>query len=69
MGSYELPKLCAKGLCVVSQGSGQTTIIQIIPSLTLNNLTLKPNTKGVFIIYTRGWYRREMGWVSHFFGV
>jgi hypothetical protein len=26
-------------------------------------------SKGVFIIYTGGWYRREMGWVRHFSGV
>jgi hypothetical protein len=25
--------------------------------------------KGEFIIYTRDWYRREMGWISHFSGV
>ena len=25
--------------------------------------------KGVFIIYTRDWYRREMDWISHFSGV
>ena len=37
-------------------------------SMSLLMVFLKVS-KEVFIIYTRGWYRREMGWISHFSGV
>ena len=39
--------------------------VDIRNSTTLINFKLKVN-KGPFIIYTRGWYRRDMGWVIKF---
>ena len=37
-----------------------------ILSTELSQLKRIAIIKGVFIIYTQGWYQREMGWVSPF---